>query len=102
MCDRPCSEPEADHVDGTARGRRRNVLFRDDGGSRGRPQSPSGCFTAPAATMSAAVVDAGDGLPLTVPALLHERVATRGDHPWLICDDDVLTYAAAAERSAAL
>ncbi len=37
--------------------------------------------------MSATVVDAGDGLPLTVPALLRERAARRGDHPLLICDD---------------
>jgi acyl-CoA synthetase (AMP-forming)/AMP-acid ligase II len=39
---------------------------------------------------------------LTVPALLAERARTRGDHPLLICDDDVLTYAGAASRSAAL
>ena len=52
--------------------------------------------------MSATVVDAGDGLPLTVPALLRERAARRGDHPLLICDDDVLTYADAESRSAAL
>ena len=36
-----------------------------------------------------------------MPALLAERTA-RGDHPLLICDDDVLTYADAAARSAAL
>jgi hypothetical protein len=36
-----------------------------------------------------------------VPALLAERTA-RGDHPLLICDDDVLTYTDAAARSAAL
>jgi acyl-CoA synthetase (AMP-forming)/AMP-acid ligase II len=52
--------------------------------------------------MSAAVVDAGDGLPLTVPALLRERVAPRLAHPWLICDDDELSYADADARSAAL
>ncbi|WP_426573921.1 class I adenylate-forming enzyme family protein [Aquihabitans sp. McL0605] len=39
---------------------------------------------------------------LTVPALLAERAAERGDHPLLICDDDVLTYAEADARSAAL
>jgi acyl-CoA synthetase (AMP-forming)/AMP-acid ligase II len=38
----------------------------------------------------------------TVPALVAARAATRGDHPLLICDDDVLTYAEAAARSAAL
>jgi acyl-CoA synthetase (AMP-forming)/AMP-acid ligase II len=48
------------------------------------------------------VVDAGDGLPLTVPALLRARVATRAEHPLLICDDRVLTYAEADRRSAAL
>jgi acyl-CoA synthetase (AMP-forming)/AMP-acid ligase II len=51
--------------------------------------------------MSASVVDAGDGLPLTVPALLRARVA-RGDHPLLICDDETLTYAEADARSAEL
>jgi acyl-CoA synthetase (AMP-forming)/AMP-acid ligase II len=52
--------------------------------------------------VSAAVVDAGDGLPLTVPRLLRERTTGRGDHPFLICDDEVLSYADAAARSAAL
>jgi acyl-CoA synthetase (AMP-forming)/AMP-acid ligase II len=49
--------------------------------------------------MSATVVDAGDGLPLTVPALLGTRVE-RGEHPLLICDDERLTYAEADARSA--
>jgi acyl-CoA synthetase (AMP-forming)/AMP-acid ligase II len=52
--------------------------------------------------VTAAVVDAGDGLPLTLPALLHERVASRGSSVLLACDDDILTYAAAEQRSAAL
>jgi acyl-CoA synthetase (AMP-forming)/AMP-acid ligase II len=52
--------------------------------------------------VSASTVDAGDGLPLTIAALLRARVAERGDHPWLICDDDVLSYAGASARSAAL
>ncbi len=51
---------------------------------------------------TAAVVDAGDGLALTVPALLRARAAERGEHPLLVCDDDVLTYAEAERRSAAL
>jgi acyl-CoA synthetase (AMP-forming)/AMP-acid ligase II len=51
--------------------------------------------------LTAAVVDAGDGLPLTVPALLRER-ASLGDRPLLVCDDDVLSYASASARSAAL
>jgi acyl-CoA synthetase (AMP-forming)/AMP-acid ligase II len=41
-------------------------------------------------------------IPLTVPALLAERRRSRGDHPLLICDDDVLTYADADRCSAAL
>jgi acyl-CoA synthetase (AMP-forming)/AMP-acid ligase II len=41
-------------------------------------------------------------LAQTVPAVLAERAASRGDHPFLICDDDVLTYEQAASRSAAL
>jgi acyl-CoA synthetase (AMP-forming)/AMP-acid ligase II len=48
------------------------------------------------------VVDAGDGLPLTVPALLRARAADRGEHPLLVCDDEELTYAEADRRSAAL
>ena len=51
--------------------------------------------------MTAAVVDAGDALPLTVPALVRER-AGRGDHRLLVCDDLELSYAEAQRRSAAL
>jgi acyl-CoA synthetase (AMP-forming)/AMP-acid ligase II len=51
---------------------------------------------------SAPAVDAGDDLPLTIPTLLHERATARGEHPWLICDDDVLTYGDARDRSAVL
>jgi acyl-CoA synthetase (AMP-forming)/AMP-acid ligase II len=52
--------------------------------------------------VTATVVDAGDGLPLTVPALLRERAAARPDAVLLVCDDDVLTYGAADRRSARL
>jgi acyl-CoA synthetase (AMP-forming)/AMP-acid ligase II len=52
--------------------------------------------------VSASVVDAGDGLPLTIPALVRERVSQREDHELLICDHQVLTYASACARSAAL
>lgn len=52
--------------------------------------------------MNAAAADGADRVPLTVGALLAERAAARGDHPLLICDDDVLTYAAAAAASGAL
>ncbi len=52
--------------------------------------------------MNAVVVDAGDDLPLTVPALLRARTTERADHPLLICDDDELSYADAETRSAAL
>ena len=47
-------------------------------------------------------VDAGDDLPLTVPALLRARAAQRGDHPLLVCDDDVVSYTDADARAAAL
>jgi acyl-CoA synthetase (AMP-forming)/AMP-acid ligase II len=40
--------------------------------------------------------------PLTLPMRLREQTAASGDHPLLICDDDVLTYADAQTRSAAL
>ena len=52
--------------------------------------------------MTAAAVDAGDELPLTIPALLRTRVASRGSSVLLACDDDVLTWADAERRSAAL
>jgi len=52
--------------------------------------------------VTATVIDAGDGLPLTVGALLAERAAEHGDRPLLVVDDDVLTYADADRRSAEL
>ena len=52
--------------------------------------------------MTATTIDAGDGLPLTIPALLRARVESRGASVLLACDDDILTYAAAEHRSAAL
>jgi len=52
--------------------------------------------------MTAATIDAGDDLPLTLPALLRARVAVCGTSVLLACDDDVLTYAEAEWRSAAL
>jgi acyl-CoA synthetase (AMP-forming)/AMP-acid ligase II len=48
------------------------------------------------------VIDTGDGLPLTIPALLRARAESRGAAVWLVCDDDVLTYADAEQRSAEL
>lgn len=50
--------------------------------------------------MTSATIEAGDGLPLTVGALLAERAANLGDAPLLVCDDDVLTYSDAAAASA--
>jgi acyl-CoA synthetase (AMP-forming)/AMP-acid ligase II len=52
--------------------------------------------------VSSARVDAGDALPLTLPALLRARAAERGPAALLVCDDDVLTYAEAERRSASL
>ncbi len=52
--------------------------------------------------MTSPVIDAGDGLPLTVPALLRARVGERPDDVLLACDDDRLTYAEADRRSAEL
>jgi acyl-CoA synthetase (AMP-forming)/AMP-acid ligase II len=40
--------------------------------------------------------------PLTAGDLLDARAKTRGDHPFLICDAQTLSYAEASERSAAL
>jgi len=47
-------------------------------------------------------IDAGDGLPLTIPRLLRERAAQRGDAPLLVVDDARLGYAEADRRSATL
>ncbi len=52
--------------------------------------------------MTSPVIDAGDGLPLTVPALLRARVDDRPDDVLLVCDDARLTYAEAERRSAEL
>ncbi|TAL00833.1 MAG: long-chain fatty acid--CoA ligase [Rhodospirillaceae bacterium] len=49
--------------------------------------------------MTAAVIDAGDGLSLTIPALLRRQVKARGDHILLACDDARLSYAEADQRS---
>ncbi|OAA27856.1 acyl-CoA synthetase (AMP-forming)/AMP-acid ligase II [Frankia sp. EI5c] len=49
--------------------------------------------------MIATTVDAGDGLPLTVPALLRERAARDGARVLLVCDNEALTYAEADRRS---
>jgi acyl-CoA synthetase (AMP-forming)/AMP-acid ligase II len=47
-------------------------------------------------------VHADDDLELTIPSLLRARASARRDDVLLVCDDDVLTYAEASERSAAL
>ena len=52
--------------------------------------------------MTSPVIDAGDGLPLTVGALLAARSAEHGDRTLLVVDDDRLTYAEADRRSALL
>lgn len=52
--------------------------------------------------MTSATIEAGDGLALTVGALLAERAADLGDVPLLVCDDDALTYRDAEARSALL
>lgn len=52
--------------------------------------------------MTATTIDTGDGLPLTIPTLLHARAESRGASVLLACDDDILTYAGAERRSAAL
>jgi acyl-CoA synthetase (AMP-forming)/AMP-acid ligase II len=52
--------------------------------------------------MTSEVIDAGDGLPLTVPELLRARAGERPDDVLLVSDDDSLTYAEADRRSAEL
>ena len=52
--------------------------------------------------MTSAVVEADDGLELTIPTLLRARATARPDAVLLACDDDDLTYAGADDRSARL
>ena len=52
--------------------------------------------------MTSPVIEAGDDLPLTVPALLAARVALRPDQVFLAVDDTTLTYAEADRCSAEL
>ncbi|ADP83051.1 class I adenylate-forming enzyme family protein [Pseudofrankia inefficax] len=49
--------------------------------------------------MISTTIEAEDGLPLTVAALLRERAAQYGPRVLLASDDDVLTYAEADRRS---
>jgi len=48
------------------------------------------------------LIEAGDGLPLTVGSLLAARASARPDQVLLAVDDDRLTYAEAEQRSAEL
>jgi acyl-CoA synthetase (AMP-forming)/AMP-acid ligase II len=50
--------------------------------------------------VTSTVIDAGDGLPLTVGALLLTRAAERPDQVLLAVDDETLTYDEARRRSA--
>jgi acyl-CoA synthetase (AMP-forming)/AMP-acid ligase II len=52
--------------------------------------------------VTAVTVDAGDELPLTIPALLRARAESCGAAVLLACDEGRLTYATAERRSAAL
>lgn len=52
--------------------------------------------------MTSPVIEAGDDLPLTVPALLRAQAAARPDQALLATDDASLTYAEADRRSADL
>ena len=52
--------------------------------------------------MTSTRVQADDDLPLTVGNLLRARAGELGSAPFLVCDDDTLTYADAAARSAEL
>jgi acyl-CoA synthetase (AMP-forming)/AMP-acid ligase II len=46
------------------------------------------------------LIDAGDGLLLTLPELLRRQVDVMGEASLLVCDDDVLSYTEADARSA--
>ena len=52
--------------------------------------------------MTPGSVDVGDGLPLTLPRLLHARADALGEQPFIVCDASALSYGEAERRSAAL
>ena len=52
--------------------------------------------------MTSAQIEAGDGLPLTIPALLRSRTDAEPDRVLLAVDDGVLTYGVASRRSSEL
>ena len=49
--------------------------------------------------MTSSVIDAGDDLPLTLPALWHRQSRKHADRLLLACDDTRITYAEAEQRS---
>ena len=48
------------------------------------------------------MVDTGDGLPLTIPRLLHERADELGEQTFVVCDASTISYREAERRSAQL
>lgn len=52
--------------------------------------------------MTSTRIEAGDALPVSIPALLRARVASSADHVLLAVDEASLTYAEADRRSAEL
>lgn len=52
--------------------------------------------------MTASIIDAGDGLPLTIADVLRTQRTRNGSRVLLVCDDEVLTLAEADDRSRAL
>src|SRR5262249_49105521 len=49
--------------------------------------------------MTADLIDAGDDLPLTLPAVWRRPAKTHAEHVLLVCDDARLTYGEADARS---
>ena len=49
--------------------------------------------------MTSSVIDAGDDLPLTIPALWRRQAREQADRLLLACDDERISYAEAEQRS---
>ena len=49
--------------------------------------------------MTSAVIDAGDDLPLTIPALWRRQCCKHADRTLLVCDEARLSYGEADVRS---
>src|SRR5688572_10696146 len=68
-------------------------------GIQSRRGTVSACFAPKEIPMASTNIDAGDDLPLTIPAVLRQQAVRRGARVLVVCDDARLSYTEADERS---